>query len=75
MFDISLDTAPPNEETNEQKTAREKKNKAQQARRNYAQHRKEEWQQYQSACRDVEQRCLATEAAYEQCLQDEEVER
>ena len=54
MFDISTDTAPPNGETDEQKMARERRNRARQARRNHAQRRREEWQQYQSACQDVE---------------------
>ncbi|CAD6340257.1 unnamed protein product [Miscanthus lutarioriparius] len=74
LSDISPDTVPPNGETNEQKTAREKKNNAQQAWCNRAQHPKEEWQWYQSACRDVERRRLAVEAAYER-LWDEEAER
>ena len=43
LSDISPDTTPPNGETNEQRMAREKKNKARQARRNRAQHCKEEW--------------------------------
>ena len=63
---ISPDTVPSNGEIDEQKTAREKKNIALQARRNSAQHFKEECQRYQSACRDVEQWHLAVEAAYEQ---------
>ena len=71
LSDISPDTAPPNEETDEQKTTRERKNKARQARHNRAQHHREEWQRYQSACRDVERRCLVAEAAYEQHLRDE----
>ena len=75
LSDISSDTAPPNGKTDEQKTTRERKSRAQQARRNHAQHYKEEWQQHQSACRDVEQRRLAAEAAYEQRLRDEEAER
>ena len=68
LFDISPDTAPPNGETDEQKTARERKNRAQQAQRNHTQHRKEEWQWYQLACRDIERWRLAVEAAYEQHL-------
>jgi len=46
LSDISPDIVPPNGETDEQKTAREKKNRARQAQRNCAQHRKEEWQWY-----------------------------
>ena len=52
--DVSSDTVPPNGETDEQGTAREKKNRARQARRNYAQHCREEWQWYQLDCRDIE---------------------
>ena len=43
LSDISPDTAPRNVETDEQKTARKRKNRARQARRNRAQHHKEEW--------------------------------
>jgi len=43
LSDISPDIAPPNGETDEQRTAREKKNKARQIRRNRAQHRRKEW--------------------------------
>ena len=43
LFDISLDTAPPNGEIDEQKTARKRKNRAQQAQCNHTQHYKEEW--------------------------------
>ena len=75
LSDISSYTAPPNGETNEQRTAREKKNRARQARCNYAQHCREEGQWYQWACQDVERRHLATEAAYEQRLRDKELER
>ena len=75
LSDNSPDTAPPNGEIDEQRTAREKKNKARQIRRNCAQHRREEWERYQSACRDIKRRCLAVEAAYEQHLRDEEAER
>ena len=50
LSDISPDTTPPNGETNEQKAAKEKKNRARQARRNHAQHHKEKWQRYQLAC-------------------------
>ncbi|CAD6253813.1 unnamed protein product [Miscanthus lutarioriparius] len=49
--------------------------RARQAWHNHAQHRKEEWQWYQLACRDIERRHLAAEAAYEQLLRDEEAER
>ena len=75
LSDISPDIAPPNGETNEQMTARERKNRARQVQRNRAQQCKEEWQRYYSACRDVGRRCLAAKAAYEQRLQDEKVER
>ena len=74
LSDISPDIVPPNRETDEQKTARERKKRASHAQRNYAQHYREEWQRYQSACQDVERRCLAVEAAYEQHLRDEEAE-
>jgi hypothetical protein len=61
---ISLDALAPNEETDEQRMARERKNKARQVRCNRACHRKEEWERYEAACRDIEQQCLAAEAAY-----------
>ena len=50
LFDISPDTLPPNGEMDEQKTARERKNRARQAQHNHAQHHREEWQWYQLAC-------------------------
>ena len=50
LSNISPDTAPPNGDTDEQRTAREKKNRARQAWRNHAQHHREEWQWYQLAC-------------------------
>ena len=43
LSDISPDTAPRNVETDEQKTARKRKNRAQQAQCNHTQHYKEEW--------------------------------
>ena len=46
LSDISPDTTPPNGEMNEHKTAREKKNRARQARCNRTQHHREEWQRY-----------------------------
>jgi hypothetical protein len=72
---ISLDAPAPNREIDEQRMARERKNKARQVQCNHAHHRKEEWAWYEAACRDVEQRRLAVEAAYEQRLHDEEAER
>jgi len=65
LYNIFPDTLAPNGEIDEQKVARERKNKARQARHNRTLHRNEEWEWYEIACRDVEQRCLAAEAAYE----------
>jgi hypothetical protein len=65
LSNISSDTLAPNGETDEQKAARERKNKAQQPRRNRARHCKEEWERYEAAYCDVEQQRLAAEAAYE----------
>jgi hypothetical protein len=51
---ISPDPAALDGETDEQKAARQRKNRARQARRNRTQHRKEEWERYQVACHEVE---------------------
>jgi hypothetical protein len=71
---ISPNALPPNGETDEQRMARERKNKARQVQRKRARHRKKEWERYEASCRDVEQRRLAVEAAYEQRLHNEEAE-
>jgi hypothetical protein len=63
---ISPDALALNKETDEQRIARERKNKARQVRSNRARHRNEEWERYEAACPDVEQWHLAMEAAYEQ---------
>jgi hypothetical protein len=57
----------------EHRLARERKNKAWQVWCNCAHHHKE-WEWYEAACCDIEQRHLAAEAAYEQYLRDEEAE-
>jgi hypothetical protein len=62
---ISLDAPAPNREMDKQRTATERKNKVRQVWHNRARHHKEEWERYEVACCDVEQRCLATEAACE----------
>ena len=46
LSNIYPDTSTPIEETNEQKAARERKNRAQKACHNHAQNRKEEWERY-----------------------------
>jgi hypothetical protein len=63
---ISPDAPALNRETDEQRIARERKNKARQVLCNRARHRKEEWEWYEVACPGIEQRLLAVEAAYEQ---------
>jgi hypothetical protein len=75
LSNISPDPLAPDGETYEQKAARERKNIAWQARHNHAQHRKEEWEWYQAACREVQQQRLAAEARYERHQQDHERER
>jgi hypothetical protein len=50
LSNISLDTPAPNGETDEQKAARERKNKAWQGRCNRTCLRKEEWERYEVAC-------------------------
>ena len=54
LSNISLDTPTTNGEMDEQKMARERKNKARQDQHNHTQHHKEEWEWYQSAYQDVE---------------------
>ena len=59
----------------EQNMARKRKNRARQARRNRTQHRRDEWQWYQSTYRDIKRHRLAVEAVYEHRLRDEEAEQ
>jgi len=70
LSNISLDVLGLPNETDENKDAREKKNKQKQARRNRARHREEEMERYQSACREVERKRLEDEAAHQQRLED-----